>query len=158
MRSSISGLACKCPAASASFAVCLVRFAGDTRILSGCTCTFFICSPMRGAAFSPRLLSGRSISDNAGSSQLDLACRNRYKIFLDIFMILPMVSFRVGRRFYLASLSLNFREAEFMQYLRPVGLGPSSNTWPRCASHRLQCTSMRFMKKAKSFSFSTFFS
>src|SRR5882724_1230624 len=26
----------------------------------------------------------------------------------------------------------NFRAAPFMQYRRPVGLGPSSNTWPRC--------------------------
>ena len=32
----------------------------------------------------------------------------------------------------------NFNAAELMQYRSPVGLGPSSNTWPRCASHRPQ--------------------
>ncbi len=26
---------------------------------------------------------------------------------------------------------INLREAEFMQYRRPVGFGPSSNTWPK---------------------------
>src|SRR2546430_2367804 len=30
-----------------------------------------------------------------------------------------------------------------MQYRRPVGRGPSGNTWPRCASHRLQTASVR---------------
>src|SRR3984957_15804574 len=36
-------------------------------------------------------------------------------------------------------------DAEFMQYRRPVGLGPSSNTWPRCASHSVQETAVRSM-------------
>src|ERR1700722_4294295 len=35
----------------------------------------------------------------------------------------------------------------FMQYLRPVGCGPSSNTWPRWPPHRLQRTSVRVMVK-----------
>src|SRR5258708_37861289 len=37
----------------------------------------------------------------------------------------------------------NLSEAEFMQYRSPVGRGPSSNTWPRCASHSLQATAVR---------------
>ena len=32
---------------------------------------------------------------------------------------------------------------EFMQYLKFVGFGPSSNTWPKCAPHLLQLTSVR---------------
>ena len=35
----------------------------------------------------------------------------------------------------------------FMQYLRPVGCGPSSNTWPRWPPHRLHRTSVRVMVK-----------
>ena len=34
-------------------------------------------------------------------------------------------------------------EAEFMQYRNPVGAGPSSNTCPRCASHKRQDTAVR---------------
>ena len=34
-------------------------------------------------------------------------------------------------------------EAELMQYLLPVGAGPSGNTCPRCASHETQRTSIR---------------
>ena len=30
-----------------------------------------------------------------------------------------------------------------MQYLNPVGCGPSGNTWPKCASHWAQTTSTR---------------
>ena len=41
---------------------------------------------------------------------------------------------------------MNSRASPLMQYLRPVGLGPSSNTWPRCPPHRRQCTSVRLMK------------
>ena len=29
------------------------------------------------------------------------------------------------------SEGINFKDAELIQYLRPVGLGPSSNTWPK---------------------------
>ena len=32
-----------------------------------------------------------------------------------------------------------------MQYLMPVGAGPSSNTWPRCAPQRAQLASVRSM-------------
>src|SRR5579872_2451785 len=39
--------------------------------------------------------------------------------------------------------SLKFKATEFMQYRNPVGFGPSSKTWPRCAPHRAQCTSVR---------------
>ncbi len=39
----------------------------------------------------------------------------------------------------------NFSEAELMQYRSPVGFGPSSNTCPKCASHLLHFTSVRFI-------------
>ena len=41
---------------------------------------------------------------------------------------------------------LNVRAAPFMQNRSPVGLGPSSNTCPRCPPQREQCTSVRTMK------------
>src|SRR5919107_6178985 len=44
---------------------------------------------------------------------------------------------------YLFSIGWCSSEAELMQYLRPVGFGPSSNTCPRCAPHLLQLASMR---------------
>ena len=34
---------------------------------------------------------------------------------------------------YFFSLFLKFNDAEFIQYLKPVGLGPSGNTCPKCA-------------------------
>lgn len=40
---------------------------------------------------------------------------------------------------------LKSRAAELMQNRFPVGLGPSSNTWPRWAPHLEQRTSVRFM-------------
>lgn len=40
---------------------------------------------------------------------------------------------------------LKSRAAELMQNRFPVGLGPSSNTWPRWAPHFEQRTSVRFM-------------
>ena len=39
----------------------------------------------------------------------------------------------------------NSSDAEFMQYRKPVGAGPSSNTCPRCASQRAQRASVRTM-------------
>ena len=47
-------------------------------------------------------------------------------------------SFATGSAF-----ATNCSDALFIQYLRPVGCGPSSNTCPRCALHREQCTSVR---------------
>ena len=47
--------------------------------------------------------------------------------------------------------------AEFMQYLCPVGGGPSLKRWPRCESAYLLRTSVRGRKRLKSF-FSTIFS
>src|ERR1700751_517097 len=41
----------------------------------------------------------------------------------------------------------NFSEAEFMQYRRPVGCGPSSNTCPRWASRSVQFTSSRIIPR-----------
>src|SRR5262245_50249704 len=40
----------------------------------------------------------------------------------------------------------NLRATELMQNRMPVGCGPSSKMCPRCASHRLHTTSVRFMK------------
>jgi hypothetical protein len=37
-----------------------------------------------------------------------------------------------------------------MQYRRPLGGGPSGNTWPRCASQVLQTVSTRFRKAGPS--------
>jgi hypothetical protein len=42
--------------------------------------------------------------------------------------------------------------AEFMQERKPVGLGPSSKTWPRWASHLEQSTSVRTLKNERSVS------
>ena len=49
--------------------------------------------------------------------------------------------------FYWLSPAWCFSDAELMQYLKPVGFGPSSKTWPRCEPHLLQLTSTRFIKK-----------
>src|SRR5579871_6630213 len=38
---------------------------------------------------------------------------------------------------------LNVSASPSMQYRRPVGLGPSSKTWPRWPPQRRQCTSVR---------------
>jgi hypothetical protein len=43
------------------------------------------------------------------------------------------------------AVSWNFSDAEFKQYRSPVGRGPSSNTWPRCPSHRVHRISVRTM-------------
>src|ERR1700675_2523468 len=56
------------------------------------------------------------------------------------------------RRDPAAYFSVFSREIELMQYLRPVGAGPSSKTWPRCASHLLQRTSVRLIKRLLSVS------
>ena len=40
------------------------------------------------------------------------------------------------------SVSMKFKAALLMQYLRPVGAGPSGNTWPRWAWQREQRTSV----------------
>src|ERR1700733_1390279 len=47
-------------------------------------------------------------------------------------------------------------DAEFMQYRRPVGLGPSSNTWPRCASHSVHATAVLAMPRLMSLELLTF--
>jgi hypothetical protein len=48
-------------------------------------------------------------------------------------------------------------DTEFIQYRRPVGLGPSSNTCPRCAPHLLQVTLIRFILYVLSASSRTLF-
>lgn len=50
----------------------------------------------------------------------------RYQIF-SISLIIIRINLRLE--------GSNLREAELMQYRCPVGLGPSSNTCPRCAPH-----------------------
>ena len=42
---------------------------------------------------------------------------------------------------------MNSRDAELMQYLNPVGLGPSLNICPRCPSQLEQITSTLFIPK-----------
>lgn len=42
---------------------------------------------------------------------------------------------------------MNRNDAEFMQYRRFVGAGPSSKTCPKCASHSVQETATRTMPK-----------
>ncbi len=45
--------------------------------------------------------------------------------------------------FYFFSESpTNSKLTEFIQYLVPVGGGPSLKTWPKCESQRLQTTSI----------------
>src|SRR6185369_3034489 len=61
---------------------CLARRAGELSTTSGRIVSFFRWAPILGAAFRPRLLRGRSKSFRPGSSQLDLACRSRYKVFI----------------------------------------------------------------------------
>src|SRR5260370_15608884 len=56
-------------------------------------------------------------------------------------------------RFYLSCS--NFSAAELMQYRSPLGRGPSSNTCPRCASHRLHLASVRVIPWLPSDSVST---
>jgi hypothetical protein len=42
---------------------------------------------------------------------------------------------------YSPLISINVRAPELIQYLKPVGLGPSLNTCPKCPSQRLHTTS-----------------
>src|SRR6185369_13038721 len=71
------------PAASQTmWVVCLARRAGELNTVSGRISCFCRWAPTLGAAFNPRLLRGRSKSFKPGSSQLDLACRSRYKVFI----------------------------------------------------------------------------
>src|SRR2546430_13116331 len=46
--------------------------------------------------------------------------------------------------------SRNLREAELIQYRRPVGFGPSSNTCPKWDPQFAHSTSVRRMKKLRS--------
>src|SRR5580704_14522924 len=51
---------------------------------------------------------------------------------------------------------MNRSDAEFIQYRRPVGCGPSSNTWPRCELALAERTSVRAINKCLSSFVSTF--
>src|ERR1051325_3821463 len=48
-----------------------------------------------------------------------------------------------GRSSFPSFFSMNSSDTEFRQYRRPVGLGPSSNTCPRCAPQRSHRISVR---------------
>src|SRR5438094_2720316 len=71
---------------------------------------------------------------------------------------------RAGRRFkaaahrssFFASRGTNRSATEFKQKRWPVGGGPSSKTWPRWASQRLQSTSVRVINKPRSVARETF--
>src|SRR5262245_13083187 len=66
-------------ASAASFQVSRARFAGEHRTRSGTSFSLRMKAPIAGAAFCPRLLSGRSRSSRPGSVQLDLAWRNNIR-------------------------------------------------------------------------------
>ena len=51
----------------------------------------------------------------------------------------------------------NFKASEFIQYLSPVGFGPSSNTCPRCDLQRAHRTSVRTSPRERSSFSITFF-
>ena len=53
------------------------------------------------------------------------------------------------------ALGSSFSAAELMQYLRPVGSGPSSKTCPRCPPHVAHVASVRVMKMERSVSVAT---
>jgi hypothetical protein len=53
---------------------------------------------------------------------------------------------------------LKVNAAPFMQYRSPVGLGPSSNTWPRWPPQRRQCTAFRTIPRDMSVVVPTAFS
>ena len=51
---------------------------------------------------------------------------------------------------------IKIKETPFVQYLFPVGAGPSSKTWPKCASHLEHKISVLFMNLDLSSSYFTF--
>ena len=51
---------------------------------------------------------------------------------------------------------MNRSATEFMQYRKPVGLGPSSKTCPRCASHRRHEMASRVIPNVVSVVFTMF--
>jgi hypothetical protein len=63
-------------------AVVSARLAGLDRIKSGFTLRFANRLPILGASRLPRSPNGRSLSDKAGSSQLDFAWRMRNSVFM----------------------------------------------------------------------------
>src|SRR5215471_3976027 len=65
-----------------SSAVVSARTAGLDTMRSGFTRSFASRSPIRGASRLPRSFNGRSLSDSAGSSRLDLAWRTRKSVFI----------------------------------------------------------------------------
>ena len=62
------------------------RFAGELTISSGRMSRPDINSPMKGAVRKPRSFSGRSKSARDVSSQLDFACRSRYRRFITLIV------------------------------------------------------------------------
>ena len=50
----------------------------------------------------------------------------------------PLCDFRLRSYSFPSSSDFSFRDTELMQYRWPVGAGPSSKRWPRCAPQRLQ--------------------
>ena len=62
---------------------------------------------------------------------------NYINLFVKIVIQKPYDSFSLS---VMSSTAVKSSEAEFMQYLLPVG--PSSKTWPRCTSSALHTTSV----------------
>src|SRR3989344_4029106 len=64
---------------------------------------------------------------------------------------------RLIKLLFLFFLFLKIKEVELMQNLFPVGIGPSSNTWPKWPPHFLHMTSVLVMNKLLSVFNSIFF-
>src|SRR5260370_27358670 len=58
-----------------------------------------------------------------------------------------LLQMRLGDSSQFHAALMNRKATEFIQYRRPVGLGPSSKTCPRCASQRRQETAVRVIPK-----------
>ena len=76
--------------------------------------------------------------DSAGRGPLSVLNIGRANSPADITGLPTKIAYTLRR-------GVKFSEAEFMQYRKCVGGGPSSKTCPRCASQRAHCTSSRTM-------------
>lgn len=129
---------------SISIARCSIRY-----LQSGC----WIRLQKEGVRFVRKMSRPRKEKAEAGSSELH---RRHHKKRSDSrFQARPTGTCR--RTCGLSHFVLmNCSDAEFIQYRSPVGWGPSSNTWPRWASHRAHTTSSRTIIKLLSVSVFTF--
>ena len=83
-----------------------------------------------------------------------------FKKYVEFFYRLTMMAEKsISSSNFLMNLgyfdAASLRATVLMQYRFPVGGGPSSKTWPRCAPQRAQTTSSRCMPKLSSTSILT---